>query len=233
MKKYIKYILAAALVSSNVQAQSNNELEIVWPFANTTDWAIGSAHRETQFCLEEKCPLNALDFYRTTSVNQWDKPEGSAEVHAVMSGPVYKYDECYAIQYSPDRKYRVKYYHMGQIAKEITRDGAFIEKGAYLGQYSNNKKKSLCRGGSTTSPHVHISFFKKNTMGAYVPLDLNQIKIGHFEPTVRTESNYSASCSDFNMKSEFGNLVICPFNKIDQTIDTSVALYEQAVRGNN
>lgn len=233
MKKYIKYILAAALVSLNVQAQSYQELEIAWPFANTTDWAIGSAHRETKYCLEATCPLNALDFYKTASVNQWDKPQGSGEVHAVMSGIVYKYDECYAIQYSADRKYRVKYYHMGKIAKEITREGVFVEKGSFIGSYSNNKKKSLCRGGTTTSPHVHISFFKKNAMGAYSPLALNNIKIGHFEPSVRTEENYSASCTDFNMKSSLGNLVICPYNKVDQTIDTSVALYEQTVRRNN
>ena len=49
------------------------------------------------------------------------------------------------------------YYHMDNLQYA---SGSYINAGTYIGTYANTKSASLCEGGQSTGPHLHLSLIK-------------------------------------------------------------------------
>lgn len=99
-------------------------------------------------------PLSSLDFYYPGGNSGWggNKPA----VYASHGGTVTWYSRC-NMRITHASGIATNYYHMDNLQYG---SGTYINAGTYIGTYANTKSASLCEGGTSTGPHLHISLLK-------------------------------------------------------------------------
>lgn len=99
-------------------------------------------------------PLSSLDFYYPQGNTGWggNKPA----VYASHGGTVTWYSRC-NMRITHASGIATNYYHMDNLQYG---SGSYVNAGTYIGSYANTKSASLCEGGSSTGPHLHISLLK-------------------------------------------------------------------------
>ncbi len=96
-------------------------------------------------------PLSSLDLYYPDGNTGWggNKPA----VYASHGGTVTWYSRC-NMRITHPSGLATNYYHMDNLQYGT---GSWVNAGTYIGSYANDYNASLCEGGQSTGPHLHIS----------------------------------------------------------------------------
>lgn len=99
-------------------------------------------------------PLSSLDFYYPYGNTGWggNKPY----VYAAHAGTVTWLSRC-QMRITHPSGIATNYYHMDNLQYS---SGSYIYAGTYIGTYANTRSASLCEGGQSTGPHLHMSLIK-------------------------------------------------------------------------
>lgn len=149
------------------------------PWTSGWSWRSGGAHGYDG----GSWPLSSLDFYYPGGNTGWggNKPA----VYASHGGTVTWYSRC-NMRITHASGLATNYYHMDNLQYG---SGSYINAGTYIGTYANTKSASLCEGGQSTGPHLHISLLKN---GYYE--SLQGYNFSGFYINVGT-SQYDSNCS--------------------------------------
>lgn len=120
------------------------------PWTSGWSWKSGGAHGFDG----STWPLSSLDFYYPGGNTGWggNKPA----VYAAHAGTVTWYSRC-NMRITHASGIATNYYHMDNLQYN---SGSYINAGTYIGTYANTRSASLCEGGQSTGPHLHLSLLK-------------------------------------------------------------------------
>ena len=135
-------------------------LTLSLPWAEGSSWRImGSPHDNSD---EQHGPWHSLDMDDGTGHCNWNKDPECVEditsfVHSVHGGTVSTvYTKCSIVIIHPSG-WHTSYYHMSQPFNYQPND--HVEAGVPIGRYAGDHATSICTGGASTGPHLHMSLY--------------------------------------------------------------------------
>lgn len=99
-------------------------------------------------------PLSSLDFYYPYGNTGWGGTKPN--IYSSHGGTVTWFSRC-NMRVTHSSGIATNYYHMDNLQYA---SGSYINAGTYIGTYANTKSASLCEGGQSTGPHLHLSLIK-------------------------------------------------------------------------